>query len=188
MRTAVVTIEGISPYQQGRYHKTPKLEKEAADDYEKRTWQEKCHTHKDGTVFIPPMAFKKALDTAASMISMKVPGKAGGKATYTKYFIAGIMVADGLNLPVKKNEVDGFWVLGNSQGRRGGSGSRVEKCFPTIYEWGGNVTYYILDDTITPEIFELHVKESGNFVGIGVFRPQNGGYHGRFVVKKVKWE
>jgi len=187
MKTAIVTIEGIAPYQQGRYHQTEPLEKESKDDFEKRTWREKCHADNDGYIFIPPMAFKKALERAASFLSMKVPGKGGGKATFTKHFLAGILVTDGLKLSVKKDDVDGVWIFGNSQGKRGSAGPRVAKCFPTIHEWGGDVTYFILDETITREVLEQHVTESGNFIGVGVFRPENGGYNGRFVVKDIKW-
>ena len=185
MKTAIATLESLSAYQQGRFHQTEKLEKESHEDYEKRTWRERCHVTKEGNIFIPPMAFKICIETAASFLSMSIPGK--GKATYTKHFRAGIIVSEGLVLPYKKEDVRGEWVLGNSLGRRRGGGSKVLKCFPTIPEWSGDVTFYILDETITQSVFETHLKEAGNFIGIGVFRPENGGYHGRFEVKQVKW-
>lgn len=185
MKTAVVTIKGISLVQFGRYHQTEKKEKESHDDYEKRTWRERCHTNLDGFVFIPPMAFKKSLEIAASFLNISIPGE--GKSKYNRHFVAGVLVSDPLVLDVKKEDVEGVWVFGNSMGRRGGSGPRVAKCFPTVHKWGGDVTYYILDDTITKEVFERVIVESGNFIGIGVFRPANGGYHGRFKVIGVKW-
>jgi hypothetical protein len=45
----------------------------------------------------------------------------------------------------------------------------------------------ILDETITKPVFEQHLMESGRLVGIGVFRPQNRGYHGMFKVNGVEW-
>lgn len=185
MKTATVKIKGISVLQQGRYHKTEKLEKESADDYEKRTWKNRLHTDKDGMVYLPPMAFKKSIETAAKYLSIPIKGK--GKALYTKHFRSGILVPEAVPLGIHKDDVGGTWVLGNSQGRSGSAGPRVEKCFPTIHDWGGTVVYLILDEIITETVFSQCLIESGNLIGIGVFRPENGGYHGRFKVEKIKW-
>ena len=185
MKQAIATITGISSYQQGRFHGMAKLEKESPHDYEKRTWREKGHYTEDGYMFIPPMSFKKSIETAASFISMPIKGR--GKATYTKHFLAGILVTEGMKLDKKKEEVDGLWVMGNSRGQRGKSGSRVPKCFPTVHTWGGNIIFHILDETITEDVFTIHLKEAGNFIGLGVFRPANGGYYGRFTVDKIVW-
>ena len=186
MRRVVATIEGITPLSQGRFHETEKLPKEAADDYERRTWRNRLHTDKAGMVFIPPMAFKNCVRDAAKYISMGIPGK--GKATYTKHFKSGIMVLEGLTLPIHKDDVEGEWLFVPSDGRVGG-GKRVKKCFPRIDEWGGDVEFHIVDDVITPEVFEHHLKEAGSFTGIGRFRPSSdsGGFYGRFIVKKFVW-
>jgi hypothetical protein len=44
-----------------------------------------------------------------------------------------------------------------------------------------------LDETITEEVFKLHLEESGKFIGIGRFRPQNNGFYGRFKVNEIVW-
>jgi hypothetical protein len=184
MRTATVTLKSISPYSQSRAHFTDKLNKEGADDYEKRTWRERMHVDADGNVFIPPMGFKNCISEIAKFLSVQVPGK--GKATYTKHFEAGILVMEALKLKIKKDDVPGEWLFVPADGKRGG-GKRVRKCFPVIREWTGDVTFHVLDETITPEVFEHHLKEAGNFIGIGRFRPRNNGFYGRFAVEKVKW-
>jgi hypothetical protein len=97
-----------------------------------------------------------------------------------------VMVLDGLKLPVKKDEVPGEWLFVPSDGKRG-SGKRVDRCFPVVHEWKGDVQFHILDDVITPDVFEQHLKDAGNFIGIGRFRPRNNGYYGRFKVNKIKW-
>ena len=112
--------------------------------------------------------------------------KGRGKATYTKHFKAGVLVTDGLTLPVNKDDVDGEVFFVPSDGKAGG-GSRVKKKFPVIREWSGEVTFYILDDTITEDVFEAHLKEAGNFIGIGRFRPENGGFYGRYAIDKITW-
>jgi hypothetical protein len=184
MRIATAHLRSLAPYGQSRYHNTDKLEKESSKDFEVRTWRNRLHTNAKGEVFMPSMAFKNCLAEAAKYLSIQIPGK--GKATYTKHFEAGVLVTDGLNLGVQKEEVDGLWLFVPADGRRGG-GKRVEKCFPVIQEWSGQVTFYVLDETITEEIFSYVLKQAGQFIGVGFFRPRNNGYFGRFTVDKIDW-
>lgn len=185
MKTAVVTLQSIAPYNQSRQHFTPKSDdKEQPADYEARTWREKSHYDEHGVAFIPPMAFKGAITNAAKMLDMKIPGK--GNAKYNKHFVAGIMVTDPLSLGVKREDVTPQWLSMDGQGRKGGMG--VLRAFPHFDKWGGTIRVHILDDTITKDIFEKVMREAGNFVGIGQFRPEKGGYFGRFEVKTIKWE
>lgn len=184
MRIATATLRSVAPYSQSRYHDVPKLDKENPEDYEMRTWRDRLSSTEDGRVFIPPMAFKKSLETAARFLSMQIKGR--GKATYTKHFKAGVLVTDGLVLPVKKEEVAGEVFFVPADGKAGG-GKRVKRKFPVIHDWSGGVTFYILDETITPDVFEAHLKEAGNFIGIGRFRPENGGFYGRYAVDNVVW-
>jgi hypothetical protein len=191
MRVATATLESISPYSQSKHYDVPKLGRatgsatESHKDHEARTWRERCHADKDGYLMIPPMAFKNCLAENAKYLSVQIPGK--GKSTYTKHFEAGVMVLDGLRLPIKKDDVAGEWLFVPADGRRG-SGKRVEKCFPVVQEWAGKVQFHILDDVITPDVFEQHLKDAGNFIGIGRFRPRNNGYYGRFAVKSIAWQ
>jgi len=183
MKKFLTTLESISPYSQSRHHAIEKDPKETHEDYEKRTWRNKVNENEDGFIVIPSMAFKNCLSEAAKFISQQIPGK--GKSTYTKHFEAGILVTDSLVLPVKKNDVAGEWHHVPSDGMRGGS-KRVMKCFPVIPTWKGDVLFYILDETITLEVFEHHLKEAGNFIGIGRFRPRKNGFYGRFKILSIK--
>jgi hypothetical protein len=185
MRIVTATLESMSPYSQSKHYKVPKLEKESSSDYEERTWRERCHVNSDGMICIPPMAFKNCLSEAAKFLSMQIPGK--GKATYTKHFEAGIMVIEEMVLSDRKDDVAGEWLFVPSDGKRGG-GKRVEKCFPCIRQWQGDVTFHIVDDTITKEVFAKHLEEAGKFIGLGRFRPRNNGFYGRFKVVSLKWQ
>lgn len=183
IKIATATLESISPYSQSRHYDTPKKERELPKDYEYRTWADRCHVNKDGFIFIPPMAFKNCIAEAAKFLSMQVPGK--GKSTYTKHFEAGVMVVDPLVLHLKKEEVMHEWLFVPSDGRRG-SGSRVEKCFPYIPNWGGKVEFHLIDPLITEKPFIEHLETAGSLIGVGRFRPRNNGYYGRFIVKNVE--
>lgn len=185
VKTAIAQLESISAYSQSRAHQTPELDKELKDAYEKRTWRERAHCTDDGHVFIPPMAFKQALDAAVKFVNEKIPGQRN--ATWTKHFVSGILVVDGLVLPTKKDDLIPEWVYCNADGVRG-SGKRVMRCFPMVPKWSGQVTYMVLDDLITEDIFARVLEVSGQMVGIGRFRPQNGGFLGRFKVNGLKWK
>lgn len=191
MRIATARLESISPYSQSRHYTVPKEKTrgsgsitESPKDYEERTWRERCHVNDDGYLVIPPMAFKNCLSEIAKYLGVQIPGK--GKSTYTKHIEAGVMVLEGLPLLVKKESVEGEWLFVPASGRRG-DGKRVEKCFPVVRQWTGAVTYHVLDDVISEHVFEQHLRDAGNFIGVGRFRPRNNGYYGRFKVNGVEW-
>jgi len=71
MKIATVTLASTAPYSQSRSyeHEIEELPREGKDAYQTRTWRNKCHTLPSGKVFIPPMSFKMALDTAAKMLA-----------------------------------------------------------------------------------------------------------------------
>lgn len=184
MKIATCTLRSVSPYSQSRAHETPKLDRETSDAHEQRTWREKCHYRDDGRIFIPPMAFKMAVDEAAKMLGMQIPGK--GKATYTKFFQSGVLVMDGPVLPDTKDGVACDRIHANADGVRG-SGKRVWRLFPRIEGWQADVQFHVLANEITRDVFEEHLRQAGAFVGIGRFRPKNGGFYGRFEVARVQW-
>jgi len=185
MAIAIATLESISPIQFSRMYSVEKHDKEQFADYEIRTWRERAHYDEKGMMFIPPMCFKKSLDTAAAFLSMPIKGR--GKSTYTKHFRSGVLVMDPVPLPVHKDKVRGLWLNVPSDGRPGGT-RRVPKCFPVVDSWEGKVTYHILDEIITKPVFERTVIEAGNFIGILAFRPERGGYFGRYKVAKFEWQ
>jgi hypothetical protein len=185
-KIATARLVGTSTYSQSRFHDAPKLPKELAHAYEERTWRLKLHVNEEGYVEVPPMAWKNCIAEAAKFLGMQVPGK--GKSTYTKHFEAGVLVTDPSPLPVKVDEVEGKWLFLPSDGVRG-SGKRVKKCMPAIAKgWKAQVEFLIFDDTITEDVFATHLKQAGQLIGIGTFRPRNNGYWGRFIVESLKWQ
>lgn len=188
MKRAIATLKSISSYSQSKHYsedQVPKLKGELAKDYEARTWRNRMHRNEEGYVFIPPMAFKNCLSEAARYRSEKIPGKRN--QTFTKKFESGILVLEPLILPVKFEEVPYEWLFVPSDGVRGGS-KRVDKCFPLIASWTGQVVFYILDEIITQEFFWPHLRDAGSFIGVGRFRPSRNGFYGRFQVTDSKWE
>jgi hypothetical protein len=176
---------GVAPYSQSRHHETPKLNKELPKDYEIRTWKEKLNTDDNGIVFIPALAFKNCIAEIAKFLSVQIPSK--GKSTYTKHFRSGIMVLEDASLGIHKDEVLGNWLHVPANGERGGS-KRVMKCFPYIPSgWRTSVEFIIVDDMITEDVFRHHLRQAGQLIGVGTFRPANQGTYGRFTVESVAW-
>ena len=96
------------------------------------------------------------------------------------------MVLEPLVLDIKATDVEGEWLFVPSDGQRGG-GKRVDKCSPKLDTWEGAATFYILDDTVTKEVFQEILTEAGKFIGIGRWRPACNGLYGRFKVVKFDW-
>jgi hypothetical protein len=182
MRSCTVHIQGTAPYSASRAHLAEKLPKETADAYEERTWRQKAHVE-NGFVVIPPMAFKIGLDRAVKMLGRQIPGK--GKATYTKFFESGVIVT--APVPIAPEEaIKPERIHANADGVRG-SGKRVWRTFPKIEEWSGSVTFHVIADEITKDVFEEAVRYAGIAVGVGRFRPERGGFFGRFQVTGLDW-
>ncbi len=199
MRIATAFLKSASPFQYGKPVPEKKQRDETHDAFEERTWIQRAHVNAEGNLFIPPMAFKNCLSEAAKYKSIQIPGK--GKSTYTKHFEAGVMVVEPLVLPIQVGRLDtidcsGDWTPPDglvclplfvpADGRRG-SGKRVWKKFPVLEKWEGVVNYIIMDEIIDNDTFEQHLIDSGQFIGVGAFRPRNNGSFGRFDVEKVKW-
>jgi hypothetical protein len=180
-------LVSAAPYSQSRQHREPKKNQETDDVYEERTWREHCTVNDDGIICIPAMAFKKALDRAATVLGMKIPGR--GKNTYAKHFMAGVLCENNVPIGIKQKDVRPEAINASSTGDPSGKGKRVLRIYPTIPKWSAEAHFLVLDDIITQEIFRRHLVQAGQFVGVGRFRAERGGTYGRFMVDgDLKWE
>lgn len=186
VRTAAVRVRGVGPYsanaEVARAH--PKTEHETNDQHEQRTWRYRLNVGPDGTAIIPGTAFTNALIAASRFLGLQIPGE--GKATYAKLMEKSIMPAGDACLGVKPVDVEGEWLHVPSDGRRGG-GKRVWKCFPKLDTWEAVFEVSVIGDKLTREVFAKIADAAGKFIGLGRFRPQNGGFYGRFEVVGIEW-
>ena len=187
MRICIANLKSATPYSQSRAidpDEFPKLPKEDAAGLDLRLWKEKATFDANGVVCIPQMALKMAVDEAIKRLNIGIPGR--GKSTYTKFFVAGQICEENVNLGIRKDDLQPITIWANADGVRG-SGKRVRRKFPYIPEWSGQAKFALLDDVIPKDIFEKALIEAGRLVGIGRFRPEKGGYMGRFSVEKFHW-
>jgi hypothetical protein len=185
MYRAVVTIQGAAPLAQSKQHDAEWLDGESNEDYDKRTWREKCNADVEGNVYVPAMAFKQAMDTAAKRLA--IPDPDNKRANLTKYFVSDVICEANLPIGIKKDEIQFVRISANVDGVRG-SGKRVPRTLPQTQEWGGKTSFLVMEEKIKPEIFEKVLKTSGQSIGVGQFRAEKGGLNGRFEVTSIKIE
>jgi hypothetical protein len=185
MLQAICRLKSASPISFSRHHGTPKKTRELDKDYEERTWREKAHCDEQGMAYIPANMIGGSFRASALYLGMKIPGQ--GNKTFTKHIDAGIMVLEGIDLGVRKEDLESETLFVPSDGKRGGS-KRVERTFPIVRAWEGVVTFYIGDPIVTEEAFLQHLKVMSKFIGFGRWRPRNGGLYGRSDVLDYKWQ
>jgi hypothetical protein len=192
MKICTATLENVpgSPYSQSGFtDHIAKNDRESHEDFDIRVWREHCTVNAEGQVCVPQMGLKMCVDSAAYKLGEKVPGRRG--ATYKNFLASGFFVDGDMPIangkPLTKEDADCKLISANADGKRG-SGTRVPRRFPEFSVWHGIAEFTIVDDVITQDIFEHHIKSAGIIVGIGRFRPENGGTNGRFRVKQFVWE
>lgn len=186
MKRAICKLKSTSPVAFCRPYVEEPYENESKMEFEKRTWRERGHYSGDEEAFIPSIMFKKSIEAGAKFLNMKIPGE--GNATYTKNFKAGIFVENNIPLNTFKADIIGDWQFVPADGKPNTSGPRVHKCFPQVNEWEGTLAVTILDDKITEDVFAKVLKAAGTFIGVGRFRPINGGDKGRFTFENIEFE
>lgn len=185
---AYVTLKGTTALSQSRQHDDPRLEGESHEDYDKRTWRSKLNvTVRDGkkSVVLPAHGVHQSIAAAAKYSKRQIPGQ--GKATWTAKFTSGIALLEDPILNIDPATVDHITISANADGVRG-SGKRVPRRFPMIYEWETTFQVMVLDPIITEEIFREMVEMAGLFIGVGRFRPEKGGTNGRFKLDNLVWQ
>lgn len=187
MNLATVRLKSTTTYSQSRYLPPELAKKEDEDwnDYEERVWRDKAHINDDGYVFIPAMQLQFAIAASGRFMKMKVKGE--GNARYGAYFESGILITDDIVLDIKKEDTRGQWFPCHADGKRG-SGTRVPRKFPMMDKWEATVQIYVLNPKLFETVVREHIKATGNFMGIGRFRPSRGGTNGRFTLEDMAWE
>jgi hypothetical protein len=181
MKAFDATLHSLTPYAQGRYHGTQKLPQELEQAYEERCVLHKLHTAV-GEIYVPPMAFKHCIESAARYTGDQIPGR--GKERYTKHYVQGVLCPDPLMLGMKADTVRIEKVFTSTQPGKPNSG-RAWKWFPVIDSWSGVLQIIAVDDIFTPDVIERHLRIGGLITGIGVWRPERGGMWGKFQVLGV---
>jgi hypothetical protein len=187
LRECIISLKSRSTYSPSKQVDRAELGHpgEKPEAFDLRTWKMKAHTNADGMVVIPCMAFKKALTAAASLTQRKIAGK--GNQTWAKQVRTGALPTGDLVTNVKIDDVRGEIFQCSATGDASGNGPRVPRKFPMVDAWEGDIRFVLTNAGIEKDIFEEYFNEAGLYIGVGRFRPENGGVNGLFDVVKFEW-
>lgn len=184
-RNMTFALTGIAPLSQSRsIEEIELLSGETFAAREHRVWKMKAHVDPETKeVVIPAMALKKSIAEAAKRLSLKK----SGNAKWTNDILSSVIVtgdvSTGVHIDSTREEVVYCHVDGNPK-----SGKRVNRSFPVVPSgWKGQASVVVIDPAIPEHIIEQCIHAAGNIIGVGRFRPEKGGYLGRFKVEKIKW-
>ncbi len=173
------TLRSITPMTFNKKLRSEKGPNETHDEFEKKIWRERCDCNKQGNLILRSDRFKKSIALGAKWLNMKIPGE--GQATYTKHFKGGLIVMNHIDLKVTPEEVDHALIYTSPRPKDGKRWIH----FPTIENWEGELDINILDEKITEEIFTKVINYAGMAIGVGSWRPENGGENGRYEVTDI---
>lgn len=182
MARVTINLTGKSPLLFGKPVQSTKEGQEKDGAFEDRVWKERAHQNPDGTLYIPAMAIKRMLESAAGHTGDKIKMK-----SWKGLFEAGVAVFEDGKLDASIGDIERFTLFVPSDGRSGG-GKRVWKNFPMLRKWVLESSVIVLDARIDRDVFQRYLTHAGLFSGLGMWRPQRRGMYGRFDAEIVSWE
>lgn len=181
-----VKIEGITPYMQHRmddlkldaWEKNRKHIIERSDVNQEDLTRAEFHAYrnKDGKLYLPCEHLRIAFINGGGYLKSKV----GIRTKSMKSVIAAVLMVspDEILLP-EYDEIDKRSAVNkNIKGR-------VMVIRPKWLKWEAQFDMILDNGTLTKEMLTELITTTGNYVGIGSYRPTNNGYFGRFKLKEL---
>lgn len=176
-----VKIEGITPYMQHRmddvkleeWEKNRKqiIERTDINIEDAKRAEYHCYRNKAGNCFIPAEQLRIALINGGTYLKSKV----GTKTKSMKGIIAAI-----LRINPEEILLPNYGEIDKRSAVNRNIKARVMVIRPKWYEWNAEFEMIIDNGTLTKETLTELINVTGNYVGIGSYRPTNNGYFGRF--------
>lgn len=192
-RVAVIDLQSVAAYSPSRQIEEEELppgeRKQNGEShlaFDMRTWRKKAHYQADGLVVIPGIAFQRALVAAAQLRGEKVKGR--GSMIFKQHFMSAVFPNGSAVLTphLRAQDLAHERVMCDPSGKKGtAGGARVPRYFPLIPQWSARLEFFVTHPAITREIFQAHLVDAGLYIGVGRWRPQNGGLHGRFAITSL---
>lgn len=176
-----VKIEGITPYMQHRmddikleeWEKNRKqiIERPDVNIEDTKRAEYHCYRNKDGHCYIPAEQLRIAMINGGTYLKSKV----GSKTKSMKGIIAAVMriSPEEILLP-DYDQIDKRSAVNRNVK------ARVMVIRPKWYEWSAEFDMILDNGTLIKEMLTELITVTGNYVGIGSYRPTNNGYFGRF--------
>lgn len=182
MRKFLIKVQGVTPYMQHRMDDV-KLEqwvRERGPIYERYDISNPeviadfhSHIYFNGSpeYFIPADHFRMSMIEAGKLVK----GKVGGATKNMSNVVAGLFIVTPERIKLPKWDI----IDKRSAVNRNIKG-RVIVIRPRWNTWGAEFTLSVDEDTITNEMIGKIITNSGKYIGVGSYRPQNKGQFGRY--------
>lgn len=176
-----VKVEGITPYLQDRmddvkldeWEKNRKfiVERPDLNQADLIRAEYRCYRDESGKCYIPCDHFRIAFINGGTYLKSKV----GVRTKSMKSIIAAQLMVDPEQIPIPDYDV----IDKRSAVNRNIKG-RVMVIRPRWNRWSAEFDMNFDNDTLTVQTIAELIKLTGNYVGIGSYRPTNNGCFGRF--------
>lgn len=176
-----VEIEGVTPYMQHRmddvkleaWEKNRKHIIERPDINQEDLKRALFHSYqlKDGRFFLPSEHLRQAFINGGGYLKSKV----GVKTKSMKSIIAAILMVNPEEIILPE-----FDVIDKRSAVNRNIKGRIIVVRPKWMNWKAEFDMVLDNETITEETIRELIATTGNYVGIGSYRPTSNGYFGRF--------
>lgn len=158
------------PATSGRVSKIPEPLEEA---------QQSLYRDEEGTLYLPSIAFRNAFLKAAGMHKIK---RYSGK-TIAASSVFNVDSRTPLIHPQTGERLTDQWRIHTVRAVVQSSG--VMRSRPELPEWAALVNFEVITADMQPVILEQWFNEAGRVAGVGDWRPEKTGPHGRFIAELV---
>lgn len=176
-----VKIEGVTPYMQHRmddvkleaWEKNRKhiIERPDVNQDDLKRAEFHAYRNKDGKLFLPSEHLRQAFINGGGYLKSKV----GIKTKSMKSVIAAMLMINPEEILLPEfDEIDKRSAVNKN------IKARVMVIRPKWLKWGAEFDMIFDNNTLTKEMITELITTTGNYVGIGSYRPTNNGYFGRF--------
>lgn len=181
-----VKIKGITPYMQHRmddvkldeWEKNRKhiIERSDVNQEDLKRAEFHAYRNKDGKCFIPAEQLRIAMINGGTYLKSKV----GSRTKSMKGIIAAVLRINPEQIIIPDyDEIDKRSAVNKN------IKARVMVVRPKWSEWSAQFNMILDNSTLTKEMLTELVIVTGNYVGIGSYRPTNNGYFGRFSLEDI---
>jgi len=181
MEKIKVTIEGTTPILFNRFRDVAieGKSKKRTGAMAEADIEDKLYQDENGKTQIPSVYLKNCITEASKQF--KIVGK--GKSTYSK-LVASTVNIEPFMIDLKAGKYEIFRISAVNPMTRG----RMMTERPRYTKWSAQFEIILNDASVPISVIQEILEHAGKYVGIGDWRPQTKGMHGKFLISEFKKE
>jgi len=141
--------------------------------------EDKLYLDEDGNPMLPSVYLKNCITEASKQF--KIVGK--GKSTYSK-LVASTVDIEPFMISLKSGKYEVFRISAVNPMTKG----RMMTERPRYNKWSAEFEIIVNDPAVPISVINEILEHAGKYVGIGDWRPQKKGMHGKFMISSFKEE